>query len=320
MEELELKHIENALERINKYIPYTPLEASYHLSDENRNVYLKLECNQPIVHAFKIRGALNKLSILGKDVCEKGIGAISSGNHGVAVSCAAKMMGFSSPEIVIPKNTAKAKVDLIKFLGGTVVFKGETYDDAHILGEEYFKKDNKTIIDAYFMDKDIFAGQGSIALEILKQKPEIDTIVVPIGGGGLIGGIATAVKKINPNIRVIGVQTSACPAMLNSIKDNVCYTEYLSENSICTALIGGVGIRGFEICKKYVDDIILVEENEILLALKYAILNEHHLIEPSSAVTIAAELFHKKKIGGKNIALVISGGNIDGDMIKKAIL
>lgn len=269
MEELELKHIENALERINKYIPYTPLEASYHLSDENRNVYLKLECNQPIVHAFKIRGALNKLSILGKDVCEKGIGAISSGNHGVAVSCAAKMMGFSSPEIVIPKNTAKAKVDLIKFLGGTVVFKGETYDDAHILGEEYFKKDNKTIIDAYFMDKDIFAGQGSIALEILKQKPEIDTIVVPIGGGGLIGG---------------------------------------------------VGIRGFEICKKYVDDIILVEESEILLALKYAILNEHHLIEPSSAVTIAAELFHKKKIGGKNIALVISGGNIDGDMIKKAIL
>ena len=149
---------------------------------------------------------------------------------------------------------------------------------------------------------------------------DLDAIFVPVGGGGLIGGIATAVKKINPNIRVIGVQTSACPAMLNSIKDNVCYTEYLSENSICTALIGGVGIRGFEICKKYVDDIILVEENEILLALKYAILNEHHLIEPSSAVTIAAELFHKKKIGGKNIALVISGGNIDGDMIKKAIL
>lgn len=319
MESLALHHIQEAMERVHAHLPFTPLEQSYHLSQAGRNVYCKLECNQPTAHSFKIRGVLNKLSILGKETCAHGVGAISSGNHGVATCYGAKLLGYAAPEIVIPKNTAQTKVDWIRFLGGTALLMGETFDDAHRLGEDYFSQGGKVLIDAYYEDRDVYAGQGTMMLEILAQNPDIDTVVVPIGGGGLIGGIAVAAKATNPNIRVIGVQTAACPAMVNSLRDGVCYTEHATQDSLCTALIGGVGPRGYEICKDLVDDIIVVTEAEMMQALRHSILNEHHLIEPSSAVVLAAELFHRERVGGENVALVLSGGNIDQDLIQEVV-
>ena len=310
-----LEDVQDAYGRIAPFIAPTPLEQSITLSNNNREVYLKLECNQPQAHSFKIRGALNKIASLTQIEREQGVAAISSGNHGIAVCCASKWLDLPAPEIIIPRTTPQTKIDTIKFYGGKVVLLGDNYDEAHTQGEEYLKRQSKTVVDAYFEDVRIFAGQGTVALELLKQNPNIDTIVVPIGGGGLVGGIAVAAKGINPNIRVIGVQTDACPAMVDSIADGVCYTERDSKESRCAALVGGVGIRGYEICKTMVDDIILVTEDEILDSLHYAMMTERQIIEPSSAVVLAAERFHRDAVGGRCVALVVSGGNVDSDMI-----
>lgn len=310
-----LTHVQEAYAVISKFLAPTPLEPSIALSHNGREVYLKLECNQPQAHSFKIRGALNKISSLTEDERRLGIAAISSGNHGVAVSCASKWLGVTTPEIIVPRTAPQAKLDAIRFYGGKVVLLGDNYDEAHIQGEEYLKTQSKTVVDAYVEDVKIFGGQGTIVLELLQQNPNIDTIVVPIGGGGLIGGVAVAAKGMNPNIRVIGVQTDACPAMVDSIADGVCYTERESKESRCSALVGGVGIRGYEICKSLVDDIILVTEDEILDSLHYAMMTERQIIEPSSAVVLAAERFHRDAVGGNCVALIVSGGNVDGDMI-----
>lgn len=319
LEPFDLSDVKKAYNTLKEYLLPTPLEPSLHLSDTSQNVFLKLENSHPLAHSFKIRGALNKISNLTQEEKANGIAAISSGNHGIAVCCASKKFGIEAPEIIIPKNTAKPKIKAIEFLGGKAIILGENYDEAHSLGEEYLLTKNKTVIDAYIKDPYIFAGQGTMALELLQQNPDIDTVVVPIGGGGLIGGVAVAIKETNPNIKVIGVQTIACPAMVASIRDNTCYEYYDTEESICSALIGGVGIRGYEICKKYVDDIIVVTEDEIFSSLRFAILKEHQVIEASSAVVIAAQMFYKERIGGKNIALIISGGNIEEELLINAI-
>lgn len=319
MQELRIEDIREAYEIIRKYQPISPLLKSSKLNSLDREVYFKMESLNPLAHSFKIRGAINKISNLTQDEKRRGVIAISSGNHGVAVSLAAKLMGVKTPIIIVPKDTPQKKLDLIESLGGEVKKLGKNYDEAHRLGKAYVSLNDKVEIDAYFEDKYIFAGQGSIGVELLESRKDIDLVLVPIGGGGLIGGIATAIKLTNPKVRVVGVQTTACPAMISSIRDGVCYEEYKSEPSICKALVGGVGRRGYEICKKFVDEILLVKEEEIRKAFYHMIMEEKLIVEPSSATTVAAVMFHKERLEGKNIACIITGGNVDASMICEII-
>lgn len=310
---MQYKDIEKAYDRIEKYICKTPLEHSMYLSDEESQVYLKLESLQR-VKSFKIRGAFSKMTTLTEEEKERGVVAISSGNHGVAVSYAATVLGIKKVQIIVPKNTPKSKVDRIRYFGGQVILEGDNYDEAHHFGEKYIKENSLIEIDAYYKDPDIYAGQGTVGLEILRENPQIDTILVPIGGGGLITGVAIAAKHFNPNLKIIGVQPEACPAMLRAMEDHVFYKDYPSEPSICEALVGGVGELAFEKSYDLIDEIVLVSEEYVRKGVKHLIEKEKFVLEPSSAICVGALLQHQRRFG-EHVAMVLTGGNLDEQLM-----
>ena len=313
------REVYDAYERIKNYIYKTPLEESLYLGTEEQKYFFKLESTQT-VKSFKIRGALNKMSTLTEEERQRGVATISSGNHGASVSYAAKLLGIKNAKIIVPETTPQAKVDKIKYYGADVMLMGSGYDEAHAMGMSYIEENGMTYIDAYYDDPTIYGGQGTVAVEILDQNPDIDTIVVPIGGGGLITGIAVAAKAIKPDIRIIGVQTEACPAMIRAYEDNVFYEEYpTTGDTICDALVGGVGKLSYDILKDYVDDLIEVKEATIKKAVKHMIKEEKFIVEGASATTVAAVMDDRERVAGKNIALVMSGGNIDGDLMVKLL-
>ncbi|TLG72886.1 threonine ammonia-lyase [Culicoidibacter larvae] len=318
MEKFTYQDVKEAYDRIHPYLPTTPLIESYYLGNEQQRYFFKLESLQK-VKSFKVRGALNKMLTLTDEEKAKGVATISSGNHGSSVSYAASLLGIEKAVVIVPTTTPKSKVDKIKYFGASVVQLGKNYDEAHALGHEYIKDKDMVFIDSYYDDPKIYAGQGTMAIEILDQNPEIDTIVVPIGGGGMITGIAVAAKAINPDIRIIGVQTEACPAMVKSYEDNVFYDAYPNEESYCDSLVGGVGILSYTMLKDYVSDIIVVPEASIAKAVAFMITEEKFVAEAGSCTTIAAVQDFRERVGGKNIALIISGGNIDGDVIREIL-
>ena len=307
------REVYDAYERIKNYIYKTPLEESLYLGTEEQKYFFKLESTQT-VKSFKIRGALNKMSTLTEEERQRGVATISSGNHGASVSYAAKLLGIKNAKIIVPETTPQAKVDKIKYYGADVMLMGSGYDEAHAMGMSYIEENGMTYIDAYYDDPKIYGGQGTVAVEILDQNPDIDTIVVPIGGGGLITGIAVAAKAIKPDIRIIGVQTEACPAMIRAYEDNVFYEEYpTTGDTICDALVGGVGKLSYDILKDYVDDLIEVKEATIKKAVKHMIKEEKFIVEGASATTVAAVMDDRERVAGK------SGGNIDGDLMVKLL-
>ena len=311
--------VKAAYDRIKKYIPDTPLEESFYLGDEKRRYFFKLESLQK-VKSFKIRGALNKMLTLTDEEKAKGVATISSGNHGSSVSYAASMLGIENAVVIVPETTPQSKVEKIKYYGSEVIQKGSGYDEAAAFGHKMIDESGMTYIDAYYDDPKIYGGQGTIAIEILNQDPEIDTIVVPIGGGGMITGIAVAAKAIKQDIRIIGVQTEACPAMIRALEDKVFYEEYPTMgDTVCDALVGGVGKLSYEILGDYVDDIIEVKESSIREAIRHMILNEKYVVEGACATTVAAVMDYPERVGGSKIALVMSGGNIDAETIKDVL-
>ncbi|KZK06408.1 Threonine dehydratase [Lactococcus cremoris] len=318
MEKFNFEDVENAYENIHPYIKDTPLEESYFLNNNSSKYFFKLESMQK-AKSFKIRGALNKMLSLSEEEKEKGVATVSSGNHGSSVAYAANLLGIKKVKIYVPNSTPESKTFKIEYFGGEVIRIGKDYDEAHGLGMAEIKKSGMTYIDAYYDDPKIYSGQGTIAIEILKQNPSIDTIVVPIGGGGLITGIAVAAKAIKPKIKIIGVQTEACPSMIKSYEDNIFYEEYPSTDTYCDALVGGVGKLSYEMLKDYVDDIIEVTEESIAQAVAFMAKEEKYIAEAGSCTTIAAVQQAPDRIPGSNIALVISGANIDGSILKEIL-
>lgn len=310
---LDYKDIMEAKNRISKYVYHTPLEKSIYLSKDNTNIYLKLE-NQQKMKCAKIRGALSKITSLSGEERNKGIMAISSGNHGAAVSYGANLLGIKSPTIYVPKNTPKNKIEKIQYYGAKVVKVGKNYDEAHEIGMKEIKNKGGIFIDPC-SDETVISGQGTIALEILEEQPLIDTILVPIGGGGIITGISIAAKHIKPDIKIIGVQTAACPAMVASLKENKFYEMYPTEESICDALVGGVGYIPYKMAKKCIDDIIIVEEEDIKTAIQFLLKKEKTVAEPAGAIGVGAVMRNPHMFEGKNVAIVITGGNIDENLI-----
>lgn len=312
---LDFKEILKAEKRIDKYIYKTPLEKSVYLSNNSRSIYLKLE-NQQRMKCAKIRGALNKIISLDREEKGKGIAAISSGNHGAAVSYASSLLGIEKSTVYVPTTTPKVKLDKIKYYGAKIEKVGINFDQANTIGLGRIKENKATFIDPS-SDKSVIAGQGTIGLEILEENPNIDTILVPIGGGGIISGISLAVKTINPDIKVIGLQTSACPAMLASMRDNKFYQTYPNEDSICDALVGGVGYIPYQMSRDYIDDIILVEEIDILDAVKHLLFKEKMVVEPAGAIGVVAVRKNYKLFKNRKVAIVITGGNLDKELISR---
>lgn len=301
------KDIREASQNLDGVINKTELIYSDFFSSECRNkVYLKPE-NLQFTGSFKIRGAYNKIMHLPEAVREKGIVASSAGNHAQGVAYSAKLMGISS-KIVMPVITPLIKVEATKAHGSEVIIHGNIYDDAYGKAMEISKKEGREFIHP-FNDYDVICGQGTIGLEIVQEFQDVDEILVPIGGGGLVSGVAMAVKSMNPNIRVIGVEPEGAMTMKNSLNnDKVCGLSSIRTSAEGVA-VKRPGDLSFQIAKCFVDGIITVSEQEIMEAL-LMLIDKHKLIAEAAGVLTLAAL-KKLTVSNKKIVSIISGGNID---------
>lgn len=304
---LTLDDVLTAKERIAPTCTHTSLIHSYELSKEFNNiVYLKPE-NLQITGAFKIRGALNKIKSLSEEEKEKGLIASSAGNHAQGVAYSGHALGINVT-IVMPKTTPLIKVQATKNWGANVVLAGDIYDEAYEEARRLEKVNGYTFIHP-FDDYDVMAGQGTIALEILEDMPDTDVILVPIGGGGLISGIAVAAKAINPNIKIIGVESTGAMGMKESIIAGHPISLKKVDSIADGANVKTVGNLTYDLVEKYVDEIITVDDEDLIEAI-FLLVEKHKIVtEATGALSIAA--LKKLNITGKKVVSVISGGNID---------
>ncbi len=306
-----LQEILSAQRTINQYLFRTPLRDSFLLSERvGASVFLKLE-NWQITGSFKLRGALNRMALMTPEERAHGVVTASAGNHALGVGYAARALNVSPATIFVPRTAPRAKVDKLRQFPVQVRAVGETYDDAHHAAEAYQRETGATFIHAYD-DPRTVAGQGTIGLEILEALPDVDAILVPVGGGGMIVGIAVAVKTLAPLVKIIAVQPAASPALRDSLRDDKCYEEYAAAPTICDGLAGGIGKMVFEAAQqKLIDDVVLVEEDETRAAIRALAATQQVIVEGSGAVGVAALLARKVNLSGKRVVAVLSGGNID---------
>lgn len=296
---------------IRPHVTRTPLRRSAVFSDQSgADVFLKLENWQP-TGSFKVRGAFNLLSQLTPKEISRGLVAASAGNHGSAVGYAAQQLGIRNVNIFVPGATPRAKVNKMKGYGVNVREVGETYDDAHHAAAAYEHANNATFVHAYD-DVRTVAGAGTTALEILEDQQNLDAVLVPVGGGGLISGMAVALKQLAPHIKLIAVQPDASPALRDSLRDGVCCEEYTAGPTICDGLAGGIGQIVFDIAKReLLDDLIIVSESAVHDAVTAFARDEQMIVEGSGAVTLAAVMENKVTFKNKRVAVLVSGANID---------
>ena len=297
--------------RIRPHILRTPLRRSAAYSEQfDADVFLKLENWQP-TGSFKVRGAFNLLQELSEKEIARGLVAASAGNHGSAVGYAAQQLKIPNAHIFVPTTTPRAKVNKMKRFGVNVHEVGETYDDAHHAAVEYERAHNATFVHAYD-DARTVAGAGTVALEILQDAQDLDCVLAPVGGGGLISGIAVVLKQLAPNIQLIGVQPDASPSLRDSLRDKVCYEEYAAAPTICDGLAGGIGQIVFDVAmRKWIDDVLIVSEGAVENAVALFARDEQMIVEGSGAVGLAALIENAQRFKDKRVALVISGANID---------
>lgn len=318
MEILTLEDIKKAKERISGYIRRTPLWEEGRLEEfVGCKLYLKPE-NLQLTGAFKIRGALNTALSLSKDELEKGIITSSSGNHAQACAYVGRMLGIHAT-VVIPEDAPKVKINNAKRMGAEVILWDRSYAKRWEKVYEEEKLHGYIPIHPYEEPR-VMAGQGTIGLEILEDLPDVQTVVVPIGGGGLISGISTAIKETNPNIRVIGIQAAAsCPYYASRMAGKPTPPPFNGEETLadgisCTA----VGKNPYPIIEKYVDEIVTVEEDSIKQAVKLIADKAKFIVEPTSAVVIAAFLEKKFKVDkDEKVCALLTSGNYDIDKLGK---
>lgn len=279
-------------------------------------LYLKTE-NLQITGSFKVRGAYYKMSTLTNEEKARGVVACSAGNHAQGVAIAAQKNGIKSV-ICLPDGAPISKVEATRSYGAEICLVEGVYDDAYNKALELRDNEGYTFIHP-FDDPDVIAGQGTIALELAEQLPDLDAVIVPIGGGGLISGVAYTIKALNPNVKVYGVQASGAPSMLNSINDS--HIERL--DSVFT-IADGIAVKEpgtltYELCSKYVDEIVTVNDDEIAAAI-LALMEQHKLVtEGAGAVAVAAAMFGKVNLEGKKAVCLLSGGNIDVTILSRVI-
>ena len=312
---ITIKDIEAAYRLISDQLVATPLKETRHFSKMvGSPLYIKME-NLQHTGSFKVRGATNRILKLTEDEKKRGVVAASAGNHAQGVASIASQVGIAAT-IFMPETTPFVKIISTRGFAAEVILTGKNYDEAYIEAKKYCKDRGSVFIHA-FEDDDVIAGQGTVALEILEKLPQFDRILVPIGGGGLIAGIATALKEKNKDIEVIGVQTEASPSMYESFHKN----EIVPPVTLAPSIAEGITVKQassktFEIIRKYVDDVVLVSEQEIASAILLLMERSKTVVEGAGAASMAAAL--KGHAKGKTVVL-LSGGNIDVTMISKII-
>ena len=279
-------------------------------------LYLKTE-NLQITGAFKVRGAYYKMSLLTEEERRRGVIACSAGNHAQGVALAAQRNGIKAV-ICLPDSAPISKVEATRSYGAEICLVEGVYDDAYQRALQLRDEMGYTFIHP-FDDPDVIAGQGTIGLELMEQIPDMDAVILPIGGGGLISGIAYTIKSLNPNIKVYGVQASGAPSMRNSIHDS-----HIARLDHVFTIADGIAVKEpgsltYELCAKYVDEIVTVTDDEISAAI-LALMEQHKLVtEGAGAVAVAAAMFGKMELSGKKTVCLLSGGNIDVTILSRVI-
>lgn len=297
-----------ARKRLAPLLNPTPLVASPTLG---QNIFFKME-NLNFTHSFKVRGALNAVLALDDDERARGIVACSAGNHSQGVAYAAKLSGAKA-QVVMPTHTPKRKVNGARKLGADIILYGDNYDIAEERALDIASQMGMTFISPY-NDTQVVAGQGTIALELFDELPNLERVIVPTSGGGMLSGIGLVCKALNPHCEVIGVQSVATPAMYNYMKG----TDLPQLETVAEGLAGDIVERAItlELSKTYADDIILVEEDDIKEAIRWMLREHNSIVEGSGAVGIAAYLTEALQADDKTTAIIISGGNLDYEKLR----
>lgn len=314
---INLSHILNAHQVLEGRIIRTPLISSAALSRRiTADVWLKPEHWQ-LTGSFKIRGALNAMAGLSEEERRRGVITASAGNHAQGVALAGQMLGISVV-VVVPTNIPQTKLDGVRQLGAEVITAGDYYDASEVIAHEQSQRSGRTFIHA-FEDPKVIAGQGTVGLEMLYDNPNLDTIVVPAGGGGLICGIGIAAHAINPNIEVIGIQSQASPAWYAAFQQgSVVEVEY--QDTWAEGLSGGIGTKNFTIARRVVSRFELVSERDIRNAMHWAVSTHHWIVEGSAAVGLAWALFHGASLKNRRVGIVLTGGNLDTQRLKELLV
>ena len=312
---LQLDNFYKARFVLSKVIRKTELVHTPRINPES-DVYLKPECLQK-TGSFKIRGAYYKISQLTDEEKAKGVIACSAGNHAQGVALGATAMGVKSL-ICLPEGAPISKVEATKRLGAEVCLVPGVYDDAYQKALQLKDEHGYTFVHP-FDDENVIAGQGTIGLEILEQLPDVDVILVPIGGGGLISGLAYAVKHLKPSCQVIGVQAAGAASMVDSLEAGHILT-LPSVHTIADGIqVKTPGDLTFEMCRQYVDKVVAVSENEIARAILSVLEKQKLVAEGAGAVGIAAAMYGKVDLRGKTVCALLSGGNVDVTMLERII-
>jgi len=316
---IELADVEAAVDRVRETSRRTPIDYSHTFSDmTGADVHLKME-NFQRTGSFKIRGATNRIVTLPEDAKEKGVVTASAGNHAQGVALAASRSGVDS-KIVMPEYAPISKINATQSYGAEVVLHGADYNDAADHAHEIEREEDRTYVHA-FDDPYVMAGQGTIGLEIIEDLPEVETVLVPIGGGGLISGVATAIKGRNPDVRVVGVQAEGASSVAQSLQKGEIY-ERESVDTIADGIATRrVGDRPFEVIKERVDEVVTVSDPEIAMALTYVLERAKTLVEGAGAAPLAALLFEKFDFEPDEVIVpAMCGGNIDLNTLTTVIM
>jgi threonine dehydratase len=301
---------------VRPYLPPTPLRRSFALR-ESGGGFLKLECWQP-TGSFKVRGAIHLLASLTLEERRRGVVAASAGNHALGVAYAAEVLGGDVPvTLFVPETAPRAKVGKLRAFPVEVRQEGATYDDAHALALEHLRRTGGTYVHA-FEDARTAAGQGTVALELLEQLPDVAAVVVPVGGGGLIAGMAAALKARAPRARIVAVQPEASPALRESLKAGRALLEFPAGETLADGLAGGIGEIAFE-HRDLIDDVVVVPEAETEEAI-VALLGEDQVVaEASGAIAVAAVRSGRVATREGPVAAVVTGANIDLAVLRRLL-
>lgn len=310
---LTLEMIQEAREALSGIARRTPLESAPRLG----GIYIKAE-NLQLTGAFKLRGAYNKIRSLSKEEAERGVIACSAGNHAQGIALSAAKLGIRSV-ICMPAGAPISKVEATKAYGAEVVLVPGVYDDAAREAERLREEHGYTFAHP-FDDPLVMAGQGTIGLEILEQLPEVEQVVVPIGGGGLISGVACAIKQKKPSCRVVGVQAAGAPSMYLSIRTG----EPMALSSVFPTIADGIAVKRpgdltFALCRQYVDEVVTVTEDEIASAILALMEEQKTVAEGAGAASVAACMFGRVPTGGRKTVCLVSGGNVDVTTLSRII-
>ena len=312
---LDAAAIENAQERLRRFLSPTPLRRSFALRG-TANAFLKLECWQP-TGSYKVRGALNFFDSLAAGEAARGVVAASAGNHALGLAYAAAQTGFSGPvTLCVPETAPRAKVERLRDFPVEVHLVGESFDDAHREALRIAAATGARLADPV-EDEVVATGHGTLGCELLEQRPDLETVVVPVGGGALITGVSTALKARRPQVRVVAAQSEAYPALRDSLDAGRAILEVPHAPTLADGLAGGIGRMVFA-HRARIDEVVIVSEAEIAVAMLALVTEDHVVAEGAGAVALAAVLSGRLRPAGPT-AIVVSGGNVDGAVLRRLL-